>query len=136
MSCARLPSATADRGCAESRGQGGDRLTAKRRVKAWRLPVLHNFAPEHQPHAGYLDTVSGPGHFSEETPSGGMGRAAQASTPREITVRRAGAYNTGNRQALLANSGGETPLRDGHRRTHHHYRCEPRFGKHSLRLRP
>ncbi len=70
MSCARLPS-VADRGCAESRGQGGDRLTAKRRGKAIRLPVLLNFAPEHQPHAGYLDTVSGPGHIFEKTPGGG-----------------------------------------------------------------
>lgn len=136
MSCARLPSATADRGCAESRGQGGDRLTAKRRVKARSLPVLHNFAPEHQPHAGYLDTVSGPDHVSKERSGGGWGGRHKPRLPGKSLFGGRARTTPEDRQALLANSGGETPLQHGHRRTLLHYRSGTRFGKHCVRLRP
>lgn len=111
MSCARLPSDT-DRGCAESRGLGGDTLTTTRRGKARCLPVLQFIVPEHQPHAENLDTVSGPGHFSirvfsrgdsaERYPAAGWGRIVPGKSSFGGRAR-----GTGNRQALLANSGGD-----------------------------
>ena len=73
---------------------------------------------------------------SQKTPGGGWGGRHRPRLPGKSLFDGAGAYDTGNRQALLANSGGETSLRHGHRRTHSHYRTGTRFGKHSVRLPP
>ena len=71
-----------------------------------------------------------------EKPGGGWGGRHRPRLPGKSLFGGAGAYDTGNRQALLANSGGETALRHGQRRTSHHYRSGTRFGKHSVRLGP
>lgn len=106
MSCARLPSDT-DRGCAESRGQGGDTLTTTRRGKAVRLPVLHFVVPEHQPHAEHLDTVSGPGQFSKDILFlDARRRVGDGSSPGNH-CSAGGRVAPELRQALLANSVGE-----------------------------
>jgi hypothetical protein len=71
---------------------------------------------------------------SQKTPGGGWGGRHRPRLPGKSLFDGAGAYDTGNRQALLANSGGETSLRHGQRRTSFHYRSGTRFGKHSVRL--
>ena len=72
----------------------------------------------------------------KEMPGGGWGGRHRPRLPGKSLFGGAGAYDTGNRQALLANSGGETALRHGQRRTSFHYRSGTRFGKHSVRLPP
>lgn len=69
-------------------------------------PVLHFIVPEHQPHAEHLDTVSGPGHFSQATLARRPAAGGDGASP-EYHSSAGGRVAPEVRQALLANSGGE-----------------------------